>query len=123
MRTTILALIAVVLLAIIFIGYVPFLTTAGDAAAYVPDDALLVVSFRSLNDLRKAMSGFGPNNTDPATELIGKKINVPGLDGADFERPIYLWVSKDRDEHALVPVVDRSAFQDAFDVHLVVTQS
>ena len=115
MRTTILALIAVVLLAIIIIGYVPFLTTAGDDAAYVPDDALLVVSFRSVNDLRKAMSGFGPNNADPATELIGKKINVPGLDGADFERPIYLWVSKDREEHALVPVVDRSAFQDAFD--------
>ena len=115
MRTTILALIAVVLLVVIFIGYAPFLTTAADAAAYVPDDALLVFCARSVNDLRKAMSGFGPNNADPAKELIGKKINVPGLDGADVERPIYLWVSQDREEHALVPVVDRSAFQDAFD--------
>jgi hypothetical protein len=115
MRTPILALIAVVLLAVIFVGFLPFVTPVGGAAAYVPDDALFVVCAKSVNHLRKAMSGFGQNNADPATELIGKKINVPGLDGADFEKPIYLWVSKDRNEHALVPVVDRGAFQDAFD--------
>jgi len=118
MRIWILAGMAAVLLAVIATGFVPFFGTffgASHPAAYVPDDALLIFQARSINAIRDTFQGIGTANADPARELIGKRINVPQLNGIDPRAAVIQFVGPDLQQYWLVPVFDQDAFESAFE--------
>ncbi|MHC4939814.1 MAG: hypothetical protein ACYTHK_12660 [Planctomycetota bacterium] len=82
-------------------------------AALIPDDTRFAVVTSSLNDLREAYEGkYAPRDADPAKSRFGQPVNVPELDGIDYDRPAG-YFSKDGKLVYLVPVVDQGAFEDA----------
>ena len=82
-------------------------------AALVPDDAPYAVVSSSLNDLRQAYKGkYAARDSDPAQARFGDRVNVPGLEGFDFERPIG-YFSQGGKVVYVVPFLDQGAFDDA----------
>jgi len=86
---------------------------AAHIAALIPDDAHYAVVTHSLNDLRAAYEGkYAPQDADPARARFGQPVNVPGLDGFDYDRPAGYFAQDDRVVY-LVPVSDQGAFESA----------
>ncbi|MHC4451428.1 MAG: hypothetical protein ACYS0E_15040 [Planctomycetota bacterium] len=82
-------------------------------AALIPEGTRYAVVTRSLNDLREAYEGkYAPRNSDPAKSRFGQPVNVPELDGFDYERPAG-YFTQDGKLVYLVPVADQGAFEDA----------
>lgn len=90
------------------------------AAALVPKDAVFAVTYRSINEMRSFYDGgYRPQNREflPARDLIGRRINVPELDGVDFGAPVVSFVRPDAAEVIVVPVRDRGALEKAFEIN------
>jgi hypothetical protein len=93
-----------------------FAPPAAHIAALVPEDAIYCVVSSSVNDLRELyVSKYQVTEFDPARARIGDPVNVPGLDGVDYERPVGVYLSRDRELVNLVPFTDLGAFEKAFD--------
>jgi len=83
-------------------------------AALVPEDATYAVVTRSLNELREAYEGkYAPRDADPARDRFGRPVNVPGLDGFDYDRPAGYFANADGRLVYVVPVADGDAFEAA----------
>ena len=83
-------------------------------AALVPKDAKFVVVSRSLNSLRAAYEGeYADRSSDPSVARIGTPVNVPDLNGFDYDRPIGMYVRDTGSPVYLVPFTDLGALEDA----------
>ncbi|MEM8884791.1 MAG: hypothetical protein AAGD14_12030 [Planctomycetota bacterium] len=83
-------------------------------AALVPGDATYAIVMRSANDVRAAYEGpYMPQDADPARARLGAPVNVPGLDGIDYERPAGYYKRPGEPPVYLVPFTDRAAFEKA----------
>ena len=86
-------------------------------SALVPEDFAFGVFSSSLNDLDELYEApYRNRETNPAALRYGDPVNVPHLDGFDYDRPIGSFVSTGEAEIFLIPVRDAGAFEDAFEV-------
>jgi hypothetical protein len=120
MRLATLGIAAALLLAAL-LGYLLFFDRSPvHVAALVPEEAIFAVAFPSLNELRSTYEGgYGPPNRefDAARDLVGRRINVPELDGLDFGRPVVSYTLGSGAEVILVPVRDFAACRRAFETN------
>lgn len=118
MRLITLATALVVLLAAMLAYLLLVAAAPVHLAGLVPDDLYFAVTYRSINELREAFDkGYKPAERDfePGRDLIGRRINVPDLDGLDFSRPAGGYVTSDGHEVLLAPVRDAAACRSAFE--------
>jgi hypothetical protein len=85
-------------------------------AALVPDDAVFAVVSSSVNDLRQLYRAtYQTSEYDAARTRLGQPVNVPGLVGIDYDRPVGSYFRRDDGLVYLVPVADLDAFKSAHD--------
>lgn len=83
-------------------------------AALVPQDAPFTVVSRSINDLRDLYTAeFEVTEFDAARELFGNAINVPALDGVEYDKPLAYYVDPSGGLVYLVPFTDLGALESA----------
>jgi len=87
---------------------------AAHLAALVPEDAVYAVVSSSVNDLRELYVGtYQVTDFDAARARYGEPVNVPGLDGFDYDRPVGSYYRAGDGIVRLVPVADLDAFESA----------
>jgi len=93
-----------------------FRLSDANIAALVPEDMQYGVFYRSLDELRAAYEHpHARSDVDPARRRVGAPVNVPGLDGIAYGRPVGTYVDRGGEEVHLVPFRDFDAFENAFD--------
>lgn len=91
-----------------------FAPPAAHLAALVPEDAAFAVVSSSVNDLRELyVSEYQVAEFDAARARLGEPVNVPGLDGVDYDRPVGSYFRPGDGMVWLVPVADLGAFESA----------
>ncbi|MHC4958770.1 MAG: hypothetical protein ACYTGN_10380 [Planctomycetota bacterium] len=116
-------LLTLVVVALLFVGmalaYFAFFEASSVAVPeLVPGNFRFGLFHSSVNDLEELYEGRHRRiDLNPSEVRIGRRINVPGLDGIDYDRPVASFVDRDKIEWFLVPVKDRGAFEDAFDTN------
>jgi hypothetical protein len=95
-------------------GFGLFDPPAAHLASMVPGDTRFAVVSSSLNDLRTAFEGpYADKKSDAAQVRYGTPINLPGLDGIDYDRPLGYYVRDNSSPVYLVPFTDLGAMEDA----------
>ena len=109
-----LLLIAAVALLAAAYGLGLFAPPAAHLAALVPEDATFAVVSSSVNDLRELyVSEYQVAEFDAARTRLGEPVNVPGLNGVDYDRPVGLYFRPGEGLVRLVPIADLGAFEAA----------
>jgi len=111
-------LILVVLGVLLAIAYALglFEPPAAHLAALVPEDAKYAVVSSSINDLRELYVGtYQVAEYDAGRVRVGVPVNVPGLDGVDYDRPVGSYYSADHGRVYLIPIREIDAFEAAYE--------
>jgi hypothetical protein len=116
MRPLSLGALALLLVAVALVYFVFFSLNEAHVAALVPEDMAWGVFYRSVDDLREAYEHpDARRDVDPARLRLGRRVNVPGLDGVAQHRPFGSFMTRDFEEVFLVPFTDFDAFEEAFE--------